>query len=75
MPTGKTPFLLRLLPHLQEFNKAIGKLLRDQWDIALADVVPHGPIVRQWSCTCCQSYCERQGKDVCLWQMEVLLQR
>jgi len=25
----KISFLLRLLPHLEEFNKAIGKLLRD----------------------------------------------
>lgn len=49
----KNPYPVRLLTHLEEFKKAIRKLLRDRWDIPFADVVPHGPVVRQWSCTCC----------------------
>lgn len=51
------------------------KRLGDRWDIAFADMVPHGPIVRQWCCASCECYRECQGKDVCLWQIAVLLQR
>lgn len=47
MPTGKASILSRLLPYLEEFKKAMRKLLGDWWDIAFADIVPHGPIVRQ----------------------------
>lgn len=53
----------------------MGKLLGDRWDISFADVVPQGPVVRQWCCTGCQSHRECQGKDVCLGQVAVLLQR
>lgn len=64
-----------MLPHLKELKKAVGKLLGDVWDIAFADVVPQGPVVGQRCCPGCQSHCECQGKDVCLGQVAVLLQR
>lgn len=75
MPAAKATILSRLLPHLEELKKTVGKLLGDGWDVAFADVVPQGPVVGQWLCPGCQSHCECQGKDVCLGQVAVLLQR
>lgn len=75
MPAAKATVLSRLLPHLKKLKKVVGKLLGEGWDVAFADVVPQGPVVRQWCCPSCQSHCERQGKDVCLGQVAVLLQR
>lgn len=67
--------MLSLFPHLKELKKTVGKLLWDGWDVAFADVVPRGPVVRQRRCPGCQSHRECQGKDICLGQVAVLLQR
>lgn len=75
MPAAKATILSRLLPHLKELKKAVGKALGEGWDVAFADVVPQGPVVRQRRCPGCQSHRQCQGKDVCLGQVAVLLQR
>lgn len=59
--------------HLEQLGETLRQLLRDGWQVAFADVVPHGVIGRQWSAACRLSNCERKGKNVCLGQIAVLL--